>query len=108
MDDTRLPTDEFSRELERLMRNPAAMSSASTIDVQTMLGNTESWIVKTVRVEGEETLFVTHVDATQGRRFVLPPKVTAAQQRQHEQLIALGRKRGANKAAATRKAKGSK
>lgn len=109
MDTTKaLPADEFSRTLSQLLNHPAHISSSSTIDAVTMLGHSETWVIRTVRVEGEETLFLQQINAEGGRRFVLPPAVAAALNRQRDQVLGVSRKRAANKAAATRKAKGSK
>lgn len=100
-----LPHDEFSRTLSRLLDNPAALSSASTIDARTMLGHSETWVIRTVRVEGEETLFLQQINAEGGRRFVLPPPVAAALTRQRDQVLTLARRRAARTAVATRRAK---
>lgn len=102
-----LPTDDYSRTLSRLLDNPTAIKSQSTIDAVTFLGMTESWIVTTVRVEGTETVFLQRINAEGGQRFVLPPAVTKALNNQRGQVLNVVRRRTASKAAATRKAKRS-
>jgi len=98
------PTDEYSLTLARLSDHPQAIIRSSTIDALTFTGHSETWVVKTVRVEGEETLFLQQVNAEGGRRFVLPPAVVAVITRQHDSAITTVRKRTARKAAATRQA----
>lgn len=106
--ETSLPKDEYSRTLSRLLNNPTAIQSTATIDSLNDLGHSETWIVKTVRVEANEFLFIQHINADGGQRFVLPAVVAAALVRQRDQLQTVVRKRGARKAAETRKAKGGK
>lgn len=103
-----LTTDDYRRTLSRLMDNPAAISSSSTIYAVTFLGNAETWVIRTVRVDGLETLFLQVINAEGGRRFVLPPAVAAALTRQRDQVISVGRRRAARQGVATRKAKGAK
>lgn len=105
MKDTALPTDDYSLTLARLADHPQAIVRGSTIETQTFTGHSETWVVKTIRVEASETLFLQQVNADGGRRFVLPPAVVAAITRQHDSAIATVRKRSARKAAATRSAK---
>lgn len=103
-----LPTDDYSRTLARLLDNPASISSSSTIDAVTFLGNSETWVIKTVRVDGLETLFLQVINADGGRRFVLPPAVSAALTRQRDQVLSVSRRRAARAGVATRKAKATK
>lgn len=105
MDTDTLPKDDYSLTLSRLLNNPAAIVSTSTIDAITFLGSTETWIIKTVRVDGADSIFLQTIDAEGGRRFVLPPAVTAAMARQRDATLNVARKRSARRGAATRKAK---
>lgn len=104
MDDKPLPTDVFSTALRSLTANPSAVVKQSTIDVVDFLGNSVSWIVKTIRADGRDVVFIQRIDVNGGDRWVLPEEVTAAITRQREGAVTVNRKRGAHKAAATRKA----
>jgi hypothetical protein len=106
--ETQLPKDLYSRTLARLLNHPQAIKSTSTIDALTDLGHSETWVITTVRVEGNDTLFVQHVNAEGGQRFVLPTIVADAVSRQRDQVLAVSRRRAAHKAVATRRAKASK
>jgi hypothetical protein len=98
-----LPTDVYSSELRRLRDNPAKMEAKSTtIDLQTFLGAAETWTVRTVNVDGRETVFLQCVNASGGARYVLPPEVSAAIARQRDVIVGISRRRGAAKAKATR------
>jgi hypothetical protein len=108
MDETRLPSDPFSQALRRLRDNPSAVEKESLIDLQNFYGQAETWIVRTIRVDGADVIFLQHVDANGGHQWVLPPEVTAAIARQREGITAKVRTRGAKKAAATRAANGVK
>jgi hypothetical protein len=105
--ETTLPTDVYSIMQRRLMDNPASLSrQAATLDLVTMLGHAESWIVKTIRTNGLDTVFVQRVNAEGGMRLVLPPEVVAAIGRQRDALGTVVRRRGAQRAAQTRKERG--
>jgi hypothetical protein len=106
--ETQLPKDLYSRTLARLLNHPQAIRTTSTIDALTDLGHSETWVITTVRVEGYETLFVQHINAEGGQRFVLPAVVANALARQREQVLAVSRRRAAHKGVATRKAKAAK
>jgi hypothetical protein len=101
-----LPQDEYSVVLRQLRANPALVEKESLIERQDFYGNTESWVLRTLRVDGEETIFLQRNTAEGGTRIVLPPDVVAAITRQHDGINDAMRKRGARKAAATRKALG--
>lgn len=110
MNDNKLPEDAYSVTLSRLKDNPAAIAPApTTIDLITFLGNSESWIVRTIRIDGAATVFLQRINSAGGDRIVLPAEVTAAIARQRETTISVSRRRGAAKATATKAAKkGSK
>jgi hypothetical protein len=106
MDDTKLPTDPYSQTQDRLSNHPESSSAGGkVIDLVTLLGHSQTWIVKTIRLEGRDTTFVQRIDAEGGMRLVLPPEVTAAYRQQADRLDTIGRLRAARKGAATRKAK---
>lgn len=108
MDENTLPRDVYSSELRRLRDNPAKMEAKSTtIDLQTFLGAAETWTVRTLRVDGRETVFLQCVNAEGGTRHVIPPEVTAAIARQRDVINAISRRRGAQQGVATRVAKGT-
>ncbi len=107
MNETTLPTDAYSRELDRLRSNPAgAETRRSSIEVKDLLGHTETWIVFTIRTEKGETVFVQRIGADGGSRFYIPPAVTAAIAAQRDQITARNRRRGARKAVETKREAG--
>jgi hypothetical protein len=64
MDDTKRPEDRFSQELSRLLDNPMKLTlKPTTIPVVTFLGNSETWVVQTVRTDGGDTVFVQRINA---------------------------------------------
>lgn len=102
-----LPTDSYSLELHRLRSNPSAMEAkSSTIQTQTFYGHAEEWIVRTLRVDGGDTVFVRHIKHDGGGSYVIPPAVMAAVNRQQTVINGIARRRGARKAMATRIAEG--
>lgn len=104
--ETTLPEDVYSQTWARLIDNPAAITAkGTTIDLTTMLGHTETWVIRTIRVGLSETIFLQRVNAEGGTRFLLPAAVASAINRQREAIAAVARKRAARQAAATRKAK---
>lgn len=105
MENERLPTDDYSKTLRQLQAHPGAVEKTSMIDLVDFLGNAETWIVKTIRVDGKDTAFLQRVNADGGARWVLPAEVTDALARQRDAATTVNRKRGARQAAATRKAK---
>lgn len=109
MDDTQLPRDPYSQTLRRLMDHPDGVPAGNaTIDLVTMLGHSETWIVKTIRVEGADTVFLQRIDADSGMRLVLPPEVTAAIARHRERAVTVNRRRAARRGVATKQAKKGK
>lgn len=107
MDDTTtLPRDVYSSTLRSMRANPAAVEKTSTIDMADFLGNAETWTVRTIRVDGNDVVFLQRINAAGGERWVLPAEVTLAIARQRDAATTVNRRRGANKAAATRKAGG--
>ena len=99
-----LPKDEYSMMLRSLRANPAAVEKASTIDMADFLGNAETWTVRTICVDGSDVVFLQRINSNGGDRWLLPAEVTQAIARQRDGATTVNRKRGANKAAATRKA----
>lgn len=106
MIEDKLPQDVYSQMLSRLKDHPESIAPApTTIDLITYLGHNETWIVRTIRLGGNETVFVQRISAAGGMREVLPPEVAAAFLRQHEAAVGVSRRRGAAKATATKRAK---
>ena len=101
-----LPRDTYSATLRQLKGHPESVEKTSTVDLQDFYGNAETWVVKTVRVNGHDTVFLQKNDAGGGGRWVLPPEITAVIARQRDGIHTVNRKRGARKAAATREALG--
>lgn len=107
--ETKLPADVYSKTLSRLLDNPAIVKTlGSTIDLITLFGHSETWVVKTIRVDSSETVFLQRINAEGGMRLVLPPEVAAAIARQRDTLGSIVRRRGAHKAVATKRAKAAK
>lgn len=100
-----LPKDYYSTRLRELQANPGAIEKTTLVDLVDVYGNAESWVVKSIRVDGADTVFLTLNNAGGGVRYVLPPDVMSAIHRQHDGVIAVSNKRRAHSAAATRKAK---
>ncbi len=101
-----LPTDGFSRVLRMTADHPGAVRASSTVNLQDFLGNSETWNVDTVRVDGSEIVFLQRVNAEGGMRLVLPAEITAAMARQRDRVLAVVRRRGARQAVATKLAHG--
>lgn len=102
--DDKLPTDDYSKALRQQQAHPAAVEKTSMIDLVDFLGNAETWIVKTLRVDGSDVVFLQRINSAGGTRLVLPTEVTNAIARQREGIVTVNRRRGARQAAATRKA----
>jgi len=67
----------------------ALKTSPSTIkNVQNLTGESETFIVQTLRHEDGDTICIEHLDASGVTRIALPPKVAAAIARQRESLTA--------------------
>lgn len=103
-----LPRDQFSVRRRELQDNPGAASASSTVDVADHYGNLETWRIETYRADGVETVFVQRNDADGGSRWVMPPAVVAALRRQQTSLETQSRRRGAQQALATKRAKGQR
>jgi hypothetical protein len=99
-----LPTDEFSKTLRELQANPSAVEKTSLIDLVDWYGNAVTWVVKTIRTDGKDVVFVQRNTSQGGDRWVLPTEVTAAIARQRDGATTVNRRRGARSAAATRRA----
>lgn len=104
MDNEQLPSDDYSKKLRQLQAHPGAIEKVSMIDLVDFLGNTETWILKTIRVDGADVAFVQRITASGGTRLVLPAEVMDALSRQRDGIVGAVRRRGARQAAATRKA----
>ena len=107
MSDAAVPKDSYSSELRAKQANPSAVEKTSTVDLVDFYGNAETWIVKTIRVDGADTVFLQRNGADGGDRWVLPPGVTAAMTRHRDGIADVNRRRGARQGAATRRAKAS-
>jgi hypothetical protein len=102
-----LAQDAYSQTLARLLDNPAAVATkGSTLNLTTLLGHSETWIVRTIRVDGADTVLVQRINVEGGLRLVLPPEVASAAARQRDGLNALARRRGARQAVSTKREQG--
>lgn len=105
-----LPKDRYSREQQRLNMNPATIKLArgSTVDTTDFYGNAETWVINTMRTDGEDTAFLQRVSADGGERHVLPPEVLRALWAQREALTTKTRKRAARRAVETKREAGQR
>lgn len=104
--DTTIARDAYSETFRRVSDNPAAVAAkGSTLTLTTLLGHTETWVVKTIRVDGRDTSFLQRIDGAGGMRLVLPPEVVGAIARQRDTITGIVRRKGAMKAAETRREK---
>ena len=100
-----LPKDPYSATLRQMQAHPGAVERTSLVDLTDFLGNAESWVVKSIRVDGNDTVFLQRNNAEGGDRWVLPAEVTQAISRQRDGIVGEMTKRRARNAAATRKLK---
>lgn len=106
-DSTPIPSDVFSRTLRAVQDNPAALGSSSTVHARDFYGNAETWVIETYRADDARvTVFVQFNSAEGGRRFVLPPEVTAKIFSHNDSLITRARRRAARKAVDTKRERG--
>lgn len=103
----KLPRDQFSTRLRELQGHPEAVEKESTIHIVDDYGNLTTWIVRSFRHNGMVTLFLQRNTNDGGDRWVLPPPVTEAIARHRAGAVAVNRRKGARKGAATRKAEGT-
>ena len=80
--------------------------SSTVIADEPLTGRTTTWIVETWRADGKDTIFLQHVGAEGGQRFVLPPKAVEAIYRQHYGIVKKSKSDRAKRGAETGKAKG--
>jgi hypothetical protein len=106
MSDSPLPIDQFSRRLRELTDNPGAVRAGSTVNLQDLYGNTETWVIDTFRVNGAEVVFLQRISASEPVRLVLPAEVTAAMNRQRDRATTTVRRRAARAGLATKRARG--
>lgn len=103
---TTLPTDWFSRRLRELRENPGAVRTQSTINRHDFLGNSETWVVDTFRLDGKSEVFLQRMGTGEPIRTVLPPEITAAITRQQDRATTVLRRRAGRTAIAKRIARG--
>lgn len=104
MNENTRPTTEFATLLRQLRDNPSKMEAKSThVEVTNFLGATESWIIRTIVVDGGEYVFLNCVrEDGDGLVAVIPPPVTRAMGKQRDVIAGIGRRRAAAKAKATK------
>lgn len=99
--------DEFDRMLGVLDGVSSATQDATVPVVPLMgVGGTRKFIIRTVRHEGEDHLFIEMIGRDRSFREYFPPAVTNVIARQRGTLTDRSRRAGAKQAARTRKAKG--
>lgn len=101
-----LPRDEYSVALRQTSNHPTGVTKQSVVELVDDYGNSVTWVIKTVRVEGQDTVFLQKMDANDPKRLVLPPEVTSVLARHRDGASSVNRRRGAQAGAATRKALG--
>lgn len=101
--------DAFDRLMGALDGLPDVLrTSASTVQTLTpLLGNSETWIVQTVRqAEQGDVVFLQRVNREGSIRIALPAKVANVIARQRDALTTKARRKAAKAAVETRKEKG--
>lgn len=102
-----LPSDQFDKLLSRLMGLPnGAHTQPAVVQSIDFYGNTTSFMIQTVRTDEGATAFITQVNAQGSARYILPPKVLEALDRQRDALTTKIRRRHGKRIAEERKAAG--
>ena len=92
--ETILPTDRFDQALSRLLGLPnGAHTQPAVIQAVDFYGNVTSYMVQTVKTEEGATAFITQVNAAGSIRYILPPAVLRAIDRQQEATTTMIRRR---------------
>jgi len=98
---------EWEQIRERLNGVPGFQKRSSTVIAdEPLTGRTSTWIVETWRGDGEDTIFLQHVGADGGQRFVLPNKAVEAIYRQHYAIVKRAKSNRGKRAAETARARG--
>lgn len=102
-----LPTDQFDQTLARLVGLPGgAHTQPAVVQDVDFYGKVTSWMVQTVKHDGGDTVFLTSVNSEGSSRFVLPPRVLAAIDRQRASALTTVRRRHGRRIAEERRARG--
>jgi len=107
-DETKLPSDEYSKTLREKKAHPGGVEKTSIIDLEDFYGNAVTWTVRTIRTDGADVVFIQKIDSEGGSRWVLPAEVAEAVARQRDGIVDVMNKRRAQAAAATRRVKRGK
>lgn len=102
-----LPTDPFDKLLSSMMGLPNGAHTAPTV-IQHIdfYGHTTSYMIQTVRTDESVTAFVTQVDASGSKRYILPQSVLAVINRQRDSITTQLRRRHGRRIAEERAAAG--
>jgi len=92
--------------LRHTSSHPTGVTKQSVVELVDDYGNSVTWVIKTVRIEGNDTVFLQKMDAHDPQRLVLPPAVTAILARHRDGASTVNRKRAGRTNAANRKAMG--
>lgn len=92
MDQPESTRDTFDRIVGAIDGTCPKSKPSTVVDVQPIVGNSQTYIVQTYKTDFGMVSFVQMVDAQGRARIVLPPKVTAALYRQRESLIKTARR----------------
>lgn len=98
--------DEFDRMLGVLENVGHTAKTTIPVIPKLGVGGTRTFIVRTIRHEGEDHLFIEMIGRDRSIREYFPPAITAAITRQRDSLTSRSRRAGARQAALTRKALG--
>jgi hypothetical protein len=102
-----LPTDIFDKTLSDLAGLPNGANTNDTIVREVDdYGNSTTFIIRTIRWDKGNTVFIEQTSARRSDRFILPPKVTAVIARQAEAVSAMIKRRHGKRLAEERKAAG--
>jgi hypothetical protein len=102
-----LPTDPFDQAMAALTGLPdGAHTAPHVVQATDFYGHTTQFILQTFRWAEGDTVSVTQVNAAGHARYILPPKVVAAIQRQRDAVATAVKRRHGRRLAEQRKASG--
>lgn len=102
-----MPTDPFDKALRDLTGLPnGAHTKATSVRVVDDYGNALTFIIETVRWDKGNTVFIEQLGAVGSARYILPPLVTAAIERQASAVSTMVRSRHGKRLMEERKASG--
>jgi hypothetical protein len=99
--------DPWELELDRLIGHPnGAHTQPTIVQAQDWYKNVTAYMIQTVKWEKGDVVFLTLVNGTKSERFILPPSVLAAIDRQRAAVTTMVRRRHGQRLAESQKAAG--